>query len=255
MIVFWLGLLAAINYVPEVGIPFIPEWTSLVIRVIAVVMIYLLFAINAIGWQRMLGNLCAHTQPFAALRELRLWSYIWRAMIMLVPAIAVAFIVSAPISAMDGSILQFDPPHSNLVDWMVIHTKTYFEEWLSPFLVTSTLTLLGFIFPAVALGHKMTLWAALKASLTYAPRMFVALIYLEVMTFLVIEIAGSHLNHQVLDSIFWGSFIHTWGSLALISALSALSLTIKIAILTTAYLHWHAQQKRSAEADLSKVFS
>ncbi|MEP2427617.1 MAG: hypothetical protein ABJH99_16505 [Tateyamaria sp.] len=85
--------------------------------------------------------------------------------------------------------------------------------------------------------------------------MIVALVLLEIATFAVIEVAGTHLSYRLFDIAFRDTFPFAWGAATLTNLVSVTALMVKLAILTCTYLHWNAQQKRSAEADLLKAFS
>ena len=245
-----LGLFIAIQRLAAGDISSPPEWAQIAFSFASVFLIFFILVANAIGWHRFLATQNPQASPISMLRNLPYWRYIWRAALLCLPAYAVAIAIGTPVQ------LIFPPPWG-VVDWtnefffwVMLHAETYFRDWLAPFLISSTLTLIGFVFPAVALGHQRPLWRTIKSSLSYAPQMVVALVVLEIATFLTVEVAGTRLSYVLFGLEFRASVPLLWGGLVLTNLIFVFSAMVKIAILTTAYLHWYAQQKRPAEADL-----
>ncbi|MEP4555837.1 MAG: hypothetical protein ABJR46_16230 [Tateyamaria sp.] len=171
------------------------------------------------------------------------------------PAFAVTIAIGMPIHLIFPPIWGTDLPIGSLSYRIVFCLEGYFRDGFAPFLFSGTLTLIGFVFPAVALGHKVPLWHAIKSGLTYAPQMIVALVLLEIATFAVVEVAGTQLRYLFFNVTTQTSIPFVWGAAILSNLISVFVTMINLAILTCTYLHWIAQQKRPAEADLLNVFS
>ena len=245
-----LGLVIAVQHLTEGDISSPPEWANIALGFAAVILIIFILVANAIGWHRFLAAQKPQASPISMLRNLPFWRYIWRAVLLCVPAFAVAVAIGMPVQLIFPPPWGFVDPSNEFFFWVMLSADTYFRDWLAPFLISGTLTLIGFVFPAVALGHQLPLWHTIKSSLSYAPQMVVALVVLEIATFLTVEVAGTQLKYTLFDVATITSVPFTWGALVLTNLISVFSAMVKIAILTTAYLHWYAQQKRPAEADL-----
>ncbi|MEP2889475.1 hypothetical protein [Tateyamaria sp.] len=232
-----------------------PTWPFLALAFVTMVLVVLILSANAIGWHRLLARHSAQTTPMSVLRRLPYWSYIWRAGLLCVPAFGVAIAIGMPIHLISPPIWGTDLPIGSLPYRIVFYLEIYFRDWLVPFLISGTITLIGFGFPAVALGHKVPLWHAIKSSLSYAPQMMIALVLLDITTFAVVEVAGTQLRDLFFDVTTQTSIPFDWGAAILSSLISVFVTMINLAILTCTYLHWIAQQKRPAEADLLNVFS
>ena len=196
--------------------------------------------VNAIVWHRAAGWHGNPTSLTSTLKSQPILRYVVRGAAIFLPVLAAVFALEwATAEVRKFWSVQFG------IGGMPLLLSSALSIFSAEFTLPAGLTLFGFLFPAIALGHKIGIRQSIRASLQYFWPMLIAFILLQVAYFFLVDGLLHHVLNQL--ALSKSSTLQMFEDI-MTFAIDIFAILINITLLTQCYLHWHTTSKTKKPA-------